>query len=710
MGRLSSDFPNAQSVDAALKRANKAEVDVANLTTAMVGKVDYSDYQTETQNLQGQINQIVISSAAEAVVAPEVAQARVAADGTTHTTLKQRLDYEMQINSQNSENILNYIAEIDGRKRFEPSDYEQGGISTEGIETQSDNFIRTITYVPSNLSTVYIPSGAVYVKVYKNGAFIGNYNPNGTISTTSHSPWTDSVDLSNVYTIDSDYRVRFVYTKSTTTTPTDITKLYSTEDSELSALDQTIIKRRNINPADYEYTLAKVKNQGEYTIRQNENWIDFPDGFSTSTFIIMFVYDYHSDYSLQTVYSSDLKRTARRIIRHSGVAYSEWLLDDAYLDTGEPESEDIVPADYEQGGINSAGTNVESNNYIRSKSYISSKLNLLIPKTGSVYVKIYKNDEFVGNLEPDGSITHTDRHTPLTGSIELASIYSLDPDYRIRIVYTTGSETVVNDIVNVKGYNTADSVFSGVKISIYGDSISTYAGYIPEENRVYYTGSNAGVSSVTETWWYETITALNAELYINNSWSGRCVSNKRDQESEMIDSGAWRQSEVDKLSEGGVSPDIIIVKLGINDFNNRVQKGSYDARTALPEVTEEGPSTFRESYAIMLDRLMTTYPLAKIYCCTLNQCERSGSVGFPEINGNGDAISEFNDAIKELSAAFGAEIIDHSASGMTYYNLSTYAGDYSSSTGQGLHPNRKGMALLSNASIKAIDPSSKIRF
>lgn len=92
MGRLSREFPTAQAVDAALKRANKAEVDVIDLTTEMGGKVDNSDFQMKTQNLQGQINQIVISSSAEAVVAPEVAAARVDFDGTEYETLKGRLD------------------------------------------------------------------------------------------------------------------------------------------------------------------------------------------------------------------------------------------------------------------------------------------------------------------------------------------------------------------------------------------------------------------------------------------------------------------------------------------------------------------------------------------------------------------------------------------------------------------------------------------
>lgn len=45
-------------------------------------------------NLQAQINEIEISASAEAIVAPEVAAARVDADGVSHETLKARLDYE----------------------------------------------------------------------------------------------------------------------------------------------------------------------------------------------------------------------------------------------------------------------------------------------------------------------------------------------------------------------------------------------------------------------------------------------------------------------------------------------------------------------------------------------------------------------------------------------------------------------------------------
>lgn len=67
-------------------------------------------------------------------------------------------------------------------------------------------------------------------------------------------------------------------------------------------------------------------------------------------------------------------------------------------------------------------------------------------------------------------------------------------------------------------------VFEGKYFSILGDSISTYAGYIPEGNKVYYTGDNAGVDDVSQTWWSIVGNTLGMNLAVNNSWSGSKVS------------------------------------------------------------------------------------------------------------------------------------------------------------------------------------------
>lgn len=255
---------------------------------------------------------------------------------------------------------------------------------------------------------------------------------------------------------------------------------------------------------------------------------------------------------------------------------------------------------------------------------------------------------------------------------------------------------------------TADpkSIYNGKKLSIYGDSISTFTGWIPEGNATYYTGSNCGVLFADDTWWMKTIKALQFDLLVNNSWSGRAVSSVRDgSEAHATDAG-YKQANIDQLKSGDVLPDVIIIKLGINDFNNECPLGTYDGKTAVPT----DPTAFSGAYAIMLDRIMTTYPLADVYCCTLMPCEKNGAIGFPETNNNGNTIDEFNEVIKNLASAFGAKVLNHHTCGITYYNLSTYMGDYSASTQQGLHPNPAGHSLIANATINEMDNAVRTRY
>lgn len=259
-------------------------------------------------------------------------------------------------------------------------------------------------------------------------------------------------------------------------------------------------------------------------------------------------------------------------------------------------------------------------------------------------------------------------------------------------IYSTNSE-----VINVK------SIKAGKKISIYGDSISTFSGWIPEGNAVYYTGSNAGVSTVYDTWWMKTINALDLELLVNNSWSGRTVSSIK---GDADVSAGYKEENVVQLKSNNILPDIIIIKLGINDFDYECPLGNYDGGTELPS----DPSTFTNAYAMMLNLIMTNFPLSEVYCCTLQAAERNGSIGFPEINGNGESLTSWNNAIKQLASAFGAKIIDHEVCGITYYNLKTYMGDWAEATGAGLHPNAAGHSLIANQTIHDIDNAVRARF
>jgi endoglucanase len=97
-------FPIVEAVDVSVSeslrlpealeaKANATALDATN--AALAEKADASDVATTTAELQGEIDQIVISASAEAVVAPEVAAARVDEAGASHDTLKARIDFEI---------------------------------------------------------------------------------------------------------------------------------------------------------------------------------------------------------------------------------------------------------------------------------------------------------------------------------------------------------------------------------------------------------------------------------------------------------------------------------------------------------------------------------------------------------------------------------------------------------------------------------------
>ena len=67
-------------------------------------------------------------------------------------------------------------------------------------------------------------------------------------------------------------------------------------------------------------------------------------------------------------------------------------------------------------------------------------------------------------------------------------------------------------------------------ILIFGDSYSTFKGFIPEENEPYYYpgGFSNGVEkndveNMEDTWWGQLIPQIGANLLLNDSWSGSTI-------------------------------------------------------------------------------------------------------------------------------------------------------------------------------------------
>ena len=63
-------------------------------------------------------------------------------------------------------------------------------------------------------------------------------------------------------------------------------------------------------------------------------------------------------------------------------------------------------------------------------------------------------------------------------------------------------------------------------IFIFGDSYSTFLGYIPEHYAAYYWQDPSpchGLNRVEQTWWHQLISETGTNLVMNDSWSGSTV-------------------------------------------------------------------------------------------------------------------------------------------------------------------------------------------
>lgn len=196
------------------------------------------------------------------------------------------------------------------------------------------------------------------------------------------------------------------------------------------------------------------------------------------------------------------------------------------------------------------------------------------------------------------------------------------------------------------------------KISILGDSISTFAGYTPQSGVFYdsYVQWETGVKSVEDTWWMQVIQALNGELGTNNSIAGSMVSGN-------LATSAMSVERIQTLGENG-NPDIILVSAGCNDWGFCV----------LPE-------EFESAYQIMLHRLKTTYPHAQIWCCTLPEGkEPKGQMFF---NAEGTISKRiYSDIIRNCVQKAEVHLADLEKSQKEYETI------------DGVHPNKAGMKTL----------------
>ena len=231
----------------------------------------------------------------------------------------------------------------------------------------------------------------------------------------------------------------------------------------------------------------------------------------------------------------------------------------------------------------------------------------------------------------------------------------------------------------------------GKKVSILGDSISTFTGTMPADYNIYYPESG-DIPNAGQTWWGQLLANTGMVLCRNASSANTDVTGN----SLALDGsapGCSIRRIVDLKGTDGSNPDVIIIYMGINDFARSRTLGSFTS----PGVQTEGEvMVFTDAYELMLQKIKALYPTASIYCCTLlERCDLNGNTGAPAVNLNGDTVADFNTQIKPIAKAYGASVIDFYNCGINYTNLSLFTVD-------GIHPTWIGAGVLGQCATQAV--------
>ncbi len=138
--------------------------------------------------------------------------------------------------------------------------------------------------------------------------------------------------------------------------------------------------------------------------------------------------------------------------------------------------------------------------------------------------------------------------------------------------------------------------------SILGDSISTFSGYNPTGNEIFYPHEGFDVLRVEDTWWSIVADRLNLTLLFNESYSGSRISR----------TGVRPLSScfVDEQRQQHLGGDFIIIFGGTNDW------GQVEEPT-----TRE---VFAEAYRNLVEVMGARHRASTLYFCTpLQRTDRS---------------------------------------------------------------------------------------
>ena len=238
--------------------------------------------------------------------------------------------------------------------------------------------------------------------------------------------------------------------------------------------------------------------------------------------------------------------------------------------------------------------------------------------------------------------------------------------------------------------------YAGKVISVLGDSISTFEGYIPKADGFnlehlarYATDYEAtGVTDVNETYWMQVIHALDAKLGINDSWRGAMVSGWDPVTTDLSGTGERASfadlTRIQNLGSNG-TPDVILFYGGTNDLAHGKSLGTFDPASAptQPDLQQKTVwDNLSDAYCETLLRLKHFYPDAVIVAILPAE-----TVSYY----TAETLAAGNILMAQICRHYGVPCLDLQGQGISVSN-----------PGDNIHPNWEGMDRITELLLELL--------
>ncbi|MBQ8160863.1 MAG: SGNH/GDSL hydrolase family protein [Clostridia bacterium] len=220
-----------------------------------------------------------------------------------------------------------------------------------------------------------------------------------------------------------------------------------------------------------------------------------------------------------------------------------------------------------------------------------------------------------------------------------------------------------------------------MRVSIFGDSISTCDGFQLPGYALYYDAENMernGITAPGEIWWQLLLQEMQWDLCVNNAYSGCRVSGGQYPSASSGDRIRMLRSE-------DASPEMVLIYLGFNDFG-------FEVPVHPRGIAGRGKDRyFAPSYRKMLREIRAMLPETKVLCGTLMGTCMSSAARLMYDTAWTEGLRPYNEAIEKACRAEGCTLVDLAGTGVKYETL------------DGVHPTAAGHRTIADTWAQCLE-------